>query len=46
LGEIVSFAITKGNISDQNMTAELAKKLNGFLFGDKDVYRLKQLQNY
>ena len=26
LGEIVSFSITKGNISDQNMTAELAKK--------------------
>lgn len=35
LGEPVSFAITKGNISDQNMTAKLAKDLIGFLFGDK-----------
>ena len=41
LGEIVSFAITKGNISDQNMTAELAKKLSGFLFGDKGYLSAK-----
>ena len=34
-GEIVSFAITKGNISDQNMTTKLSKNLSGFLFGDK-----------
>ena len=41
LGEIVSFAITKGNISDQNMTTELAKKLSGFLFGDKGYLSAK-----
>jgi len=41
LGEIVSFAITKGNISDQNMTAKLAKKLSGFLFGDKGYLSAK-----
>lgn len=41
LGEIVSFAITKGNISDQNMTTALAKKLSGFLFGDKGYLSVK-----
>jgi len=35
LGEIVSFAITKGNVSDGNMTKILAQNLEGFLFGDK-----------
>ncbi len=35
LGEMVSFAITKGNASDQNMTIKLSKNLKGFLFGDK-----------
>ena len=35
VGEIVSFAITKGNISDGNMTKNLAQNLEGFLFGDK-----------
>jgi hypothetical protein len=41
LGEIISFAITRGNISDQNMTAELAEKLSGFLFGDKGYLSAK-----
>ncbi len=35
VGELVSFAITKGNISDGNMTKILAENLEGFLFGDK-----------
>jgi len=35
LGEVVSFAITKGNISDQNMTTKLSKNLSGFLFGER-----------
>ena len=35
LGEIISLAITKGNVSDQNMTIKLSKNLIGFLFGDK-----------
>lgn len=41
LGEPVSFAITKGNVSDQNMTAKLAKDLFGFLFGDKGYLSAK-----
>lgn len=41
LGEIVSFAITKGNISDQNMTTKLSKNLGGFLFGDKGYLSAK-----
>lgn len=41
IGEIISFAITKGNISDQNMTTKLAKKLSGFLFGDKGYLSAK-----
>lgn len=41
LGEIVSFAITKGNVSDQNMTTKLAKNLSGFLFGDKGYLSAK-----
>ena len=35
LGEIISIAITKGNVSDQNMMIKLSKNLQGFLFGDK-----------
>lgn len=35
LGEIISFVITKGNISDGKMTARLSKNLEGLLFGDK-----------
>jgi len=35
LGDLVSFAITKGNISDGNMTRNLSQNLKGFLFGDK-----------
>lgn len=41
LGEVVSFAITKGNVSDQNMTQKLAKNLSGFLFGDKGYLSAK-----
>ena len=41
LGEIVSFALTKGNISDQNMTQKLSKNLRGFLFGDKGYLSAK-----
>ena len=41
LGEIVSFAITKGNISDQNLTQKLSKNLTGFLFGDKGYLSAK-----
>jgi len=41
LGEIISFAITKGNVSDQNMTTKLAKNLSGFLFGDKGYLSAK-----
>lgn len=39
--EIASFAITKGNISDQNMTTKLSKNLSGFLFGDKGYLSAK-----
>ncbi len=35
LGEIISIAITRGNVADQNMTMKLSKNLTGFLFGDK-----------
>ncbi len=35
IGEIISIAITGGNVSDQNMTTKLSKNLTGFLFGDK-----------
>lgn len=41
LGEPVSFAITKGNISDQNLTQKLSKNLTGFLFGDKGYLSAK-----
>jgi IS5 family transposase len=41
LGEIVSFAITKGNVSDQNLTQKLSKNLRGFLFGDKGYLSAK-----
>ncbi len=41
LGEPVSFAITKGNISDQNLTKKLSKNLTGFLFGDKGYLSAK-----
>jgi transposase len=41
LGEIVSFAITKGNVSDQKMTQKLSKNLSGFLFGDKGYLSAK-----
>ena len=46
LGEIVSFAITKGNISDQNMTTKLAEKLSDFCLVTKDIYHLNQPQSY
>jgi hypothetical protein len=35
VGEIISFVITKGNVSDQKMTIGLSKNLEGLLFGDK-----------
>ena len=41
LGEVVSFAITRGNISDQNLTKKLSKNLRGFLFGDKGYLSAK-----
>jgi hypothetical protein len=41
LGEPISFAITKGNISDQTMTAKLSKNLSGSLFGDKGYLSAK-----
>ncbi len=41
LGEIVSFAITRGNVSDQKMTQKLSKNLSGFLFGDKGYLSAK-----
>jgi hypothetical protein len=41
LGEIVSFAITKGNISDQKLIKKLSKNLSGFLFGDKGYLSAK-----
>lgn len=35
IGEIVSFAVTRVNVSDQKMTSKLSKNLTGLLFGDK-----------
>ncbi len=45
LGEIISFVITKGNISDSKMTAILSKNLQGLLFGDKGYLSAKTAEN-
>ncbi len=41
LGDIVSFVITRGNVSDSKMTVKLSQNLQGFLFGDKGYLSVK-----
>ena len=45
IGEIISFMITRGNVSDTTMTVKLSKDLKGFLFGDKGYLSNKTAQD-